>query len=555
MDLSDEKKREIGQHFVFGFHGYEVSEDAKELINKYHVGNIILMKRNVQSVKQVHALVQSLQQCARDAGHRHPLMIGIDQENGLVSAFSSTAKYQAGTQFPGAMAIAATGDPEYARKCSSASAREMKAVGINWSYSPVGDVNSDPQNPVIGVRSFGDDPAEVARFAKAVGDGLTQGGVAPSAKHFPGHGDTNIDSHLGLPIINKSRTELDQTELKPFKELIDAGVASIMTGHMVIQALTGDGETPASLSRAVTTTLLREDLQFEGVVVTDCLEMNAVKERQGGVPRGAVEALAAGADVVMVCHTMAFHRGAMEATYEAVQTGELHMDELRKSGERITALKRKFAGTWDDVLGNPFDEKAMNALQATNKKLSEEAYAKSTALISGSLPVFSSGKIVVMTPVVESLNAAVDDAEGLQRTEKGHVRNTTAPYYMSFAESVGRRAADVEHLVYAADFDCRRDFGEGLIFVTRNADRSAWQLDVLERVVTQALTGPGVPIVVLASCAPYELFPKRVLGVQACVASFEYTSEALEAAASVIFDEVPPVGKLPVSIDIRGQLV
>lgn len=453
------------------------------------------------------------------------------------------------------MAIAATGDPEYARKCSSASAREMKAVGINWSYSPVGDVNSDPQNPVIGVRSFGDDPAEVARFAKAVGDGLTQGGVAPSAKHFPGHGDTNIDSHLGLPIINKSRTELDQTELKPFKELIDAGVASIMTGHMVIQALTGDGETPASLSRAVTTTLLREDLQFEGVVVTDCLEMNAVKERQGGVPRGAVEALAAGADVVMVCHTMAFHRGAMEATYEAVQTGELHMDELRKSGEMITALKRKFAGTWDDVLGNPFDEKAMNALQATNKKLSEEAYAKSTALISGSLPVFSSGKIVVMTPVVESLNAAVDDAEGLQRTEKGHVRNTTAPYYMSFAESVGRRAADVEHLVYAADFDCRRDFGEGLIFVTRNADRSAWQLDVLERVVTQALTGPGVPIVVLASCAPYELFPKRVLGVQACVASFEYTSEALEAAASVIFDEVPPVGKLPVSIDIRGQLV
>ncbi|KAG2145556.1 glycoside hydrolase superfamily [Suillus cothurnatus] len=547
MDLSDENKREIGQHFVFGFHGYQVSDDAKELITKYHVGNIILMKRNVQSVKQVHTLVQSLQQCARDAGHRHPLMIGIDQENGLVSAFSSTAKYQAGTQFPGAMAIAATGDPEYARNCSAASAREMKAVGINWSYSPVGDVNSDPQNPVIGVRSFGDGGTQVvARFAKAVGDGLTQGGVAPSAKHFPGHGDTNVDSHLGLPVIKKSRTELDQTELKPFKELIDTGVASIMTGHMVIQALTGDSKTPASLSRAVTTTLLREELQFEGVVVTDCLEMNAVKERQGGVPRGAVEALAAGADVVMVCHTMAFHKGSMEATYEAVQKGELHMDELRRSGERITTLKRKFAGTWDDVLGNPFDEKAMNALQATNKKLSEEAYAKSTALVSGSLPVFSSGKIVVMTPVVESLNAAVDDAEGVQRTEKGHVRNTAAPYYISFAESVGRRAADVEHLVYAADFDSRRDFGEGLIFVTRNADRSAWQLDVLERITRQALS--GVPIMVLASCAPYELFSRRVLGVQACVASFEYTSEALEAAASVIFNEVAPVGESPVSI-------
>ncbi|KAG1728846.1 glycoside hydrolase superfamily [Suillus paluster] len=547
MVLSSEDKREIGQHFVFGFHGHEISEDAKELIEKYHVGNIILMKRNVQSVKQVHALVQSLQQCARDAGHRYPLMIGIDQENGLVSAFSSTEKHQAGTQFPGAMAIAAISDVNYARDCSAASAREMKAVGINWTYSPVGDVNSDPQNPVIGVRSFGDDPIKVAQYAKAVGEGLAQGGLAPSAKHFPGHGDTNIDSHLGLPVINKSRAELDQTELKPFKELIDAGVASIMTGHMAIQALTGDSETPASLSRAVTTALLREELKYEGVVVTDCLEMNAVMERKGGVPRGAVEALVAGADVIMVCHTMAFHRGAIEATYEAVQKGELHMDELRKSGKRVAALKRRFVGTWDDVLGKPFDEEAMNALQATNKKLSEDAYAKSTALISGSLPAFSSGKIVVMTPVVESLNAAVDDAEGVQRTEKGHVRNTAAPYYMSFAESVRRRAADVEHLVYAADFDCRREFGQGVIFVTRNADRSAWQLDVLEKVRTQT----SDPVVVLASCAPYELFSRRVLGVQACVASFEFTSEALEAAARVIFNEVFPAGKSPVSV--RGQ--
>lgn len=332
--------------------------------------------------------------------------------------------------------------------------------------------------------------------------------------------------------------------MKPFRELIQDGVASIMTGHMAIQALTGDRETPASLSRAVTTTLLREELTYEGVVVTDCLEMNAVKERQGGVSRGAVEALVAGADVVMICHTMAFHRGAMEATYEAIQRGELKMDELRRSGERVATFKRKFAGTWDDALGKPFDEKEMDALQVSNRKLSEDAYAGSTALISGSTPVFSLGKIVVMSPIVESLNAAVDDAEGVQRTEKGHVRNTAAPYYTSFAESVRRRTGDVEHLVYMADFDYRRDFGQGVIFITRNADRSAWQLDVLERVRTQAI---GVPIVVLASCAPYELFSRRVSGVQACVASFEYTSEALEAAAKVIFNETAPTGESPVS--------
>ncbi|KAG1726942.1 glycoside hydrolase superfamily [Suillus lakei] len=276
------------------------------------------------------------------------------------------------------------------------------------------------------VRSFGDDPTKVARYAKAVGDGLTQGGVTPSAKYFPGHGDTNIDSHLGPPVIKKSRVELDQTELKPFKELISAGIASIMMGHMVIPALTGDSETLASLSRAVTTTLLRDELRFEGVVVTDCLEMNGVKKTMRRT--------------TWCCGSIS-GRGAMEGTYEAVRKGELNMDELRKIGARITTLKQEFAGTWDDVLGKPFGK-----------------------------------KIVVMTPVVESLNTAVDDGEGVQRTDEGHVRNTAAPYYMSFAESVRRRAADVEHLVYAADFDCKRDFGEGIIFVTRNADRSAWHI-------------------------------------------------------------------------------
>ena len=344
-------------------------------------------------------------------------------------------------------------------------------------------------------------------------------------------------------MIYKSPAEFARTELKPFKELIKAGVASIMTGHL---AVTGDRETPASLSRIVTTNLLREELLYEGVVVTDCLEMNAVKQRQGGVPRGAVEALTAGADVVMVCHTMSFHRGSMEATYEAVRKGVLNMEMLRRSGERIVALKQKFAGTWDDVLGKLFDEEGMNVLQASNRILSKDAYAKSTALISGSLPVFSSGKIVVMLPPVESLNAAVDDAEGVLRTEKGHIRNTAAPYYMSFVESVRRRAGDVDHWVYKPHFNLRRGWGRGVIFVTRNADRSAWQLDVLESVRRNV----GVPLVVLASCGPYELFLPRVssLAAEACVASFEYTSEALEAAARVIFHEIAPVGEAPVSI-------
>ncbi|KAJ7460600.1 glycoside hydrolase family 3 protein [Mycena latifolia] len=536
MDAAE--KQRIGQHFVFGFHGHSISSDIKTLIQEYHIGSVILMKRNVVDFAQTRALVRELQTLARDAGHAKPLLIGIDQENGLVSAFS---RPDAGTQFPGAMALAATGSPEIAEQVSFASGRELKLAGINWAYSPVADVNSDPNNPVIGVRSFGDDPQQVGVFACAVARGLTAAGVAPSAKHFPGHGDTAVDSHLALPRIMKSRAELHATELPPFAALIAQGVASIMTGHMALPTVTG-ADAPCSLSRAITTDLLRGELGFGGLVVTDCLEMEAISNTaQGacGVEEGAVRALEAGADVVMICHTMAWQRGAVLETYKAVQSGRLVLDEAK-----IDALKDKFAGTWDDVLGDRSDiDLEWGTAKKESAALSEKAYRMSTALLHGpgALPLKAGEPVALFTPPMESLNKAVDDADGVLRTKDGALRNTAGPSFLAFAESVGKRAP-FTHTVYERDValtvpaDC-----VAVIFALRNADRSPWQVDSLHQLAKSV----QVPIIVVGSCAPYD----AASVTQPYVACFEYTPAALEGAARVIFGEQgPAVGTVPVSL-------
>ncbi|KAF7356842.1 Glycoside hydrolase family 3 protein [Mycena venus] len=541
MDVS--AKRRIGQHFVFGFHGQTISPDIKTLIQEYYIGSVILMKRNVADAVQTRALVRELQTLARDAGHLKPLLIGIDQENGLVSAFSRPG---AGTQFPGAMALAATGSPAVAEQVSFASGKELKLAGINWAYSPVADVNSDPSNPVIGVRSFGDDPEQVGVFASAVAQGLTSAGIAPSAKHFPGHGDTSVDSHLALPRIMKSSAELHATELPPFKALIKQGVATIMTGHMALPSITGS-DAPCSLSRAITTDLLRNELHFDGLVVTDCLEMEAISNKaQGacGVEEGAVRALEAGADIVMICHTIAWQTGAVRETYKAVESGRIVLDETR-----IDALKDKFAGSWEDVLGGEQDEFTAEWEQAKKDSaaLSDKAYQMSIALLNGTranastLPLEAGQPVALFTPPMESLNKAVDDADGVLRTKDGKLRNTAGPSFLSFAESIGKRAP-CAHTVYEpkGDLTVSADCS-AVIFTLRNADRLPWQLEALQRLAVSV----RVPIIVVGSCAPYD----AASVTQPYVACFEYTAAALEGAARFIFGELgPAVGVVPVKV-------
>ncbi|TFK69805.1 glycoside hydrolase family 3 protein [Pluteus cervinus] len=540
MELTEELKREVGQHFVVGFHGHELSSDVKTLIEDYYVGNIILMKRNIKGkpfyVWQTRNLTRKLQLLAKESGHTKPLLVGIDQENGLVSAFSSPT---AGTH-PGAMAIGATRDAALAEEIGSATAQELKFAGINWVYSPVADVNSDPRNPVIGVRSFGDDPSRVAEFATAVSRGLTKFGVAPAAKHFPGHGDTHVDSHLALPVIRKTKAQFTETELVPFNSLIKEGIATVMTGHMAVPLLTGTN-TPSSLSREITISLLKDDLGFRGVVVTDCLEMDAIAEpKEGGCgsEEGAVRALEAGADIAMICHTFKRQHGAVELTYQALKTGRLSLEAVKKSGERIADLKDRFAGTWTDVLSQTTDDarKYWQELKNKNLLLSKKGYDSSTTVLhpengTKTIPLSTEKKIWLFLPERQTINRAVDDGD------EGAIRNTAGPSYAALADSISRRASlGCKTVIYgeSSAFD-----GTGLsadcavVFVTRNAHQSEWQVRYLGELL--GAVGGDVPVVVFASCGPYELGRVRGMGDVSCVASYEFTVEGLLGGAEVIF--------------------
>ena len=390
------------------------------------------------------------------------------------------------------------------------------------------------------------DPREVAKYATEVSNGLTEGGVAPSAKHFPGHGDTHVDSHLALPVIKKTLGELYETELVPFRELIEAGIATIMMGHMALPLVVGeeDKETPCSCSRRVTTELLRHEMGFKGVIVTDCLEMEAVAAKYTS-QKGAVLSLLAGADIAMICHTMRLQTGAIEETYKAVEKGELSLAALRESGRRVDELKGRFAGTWETVFA-ALDERRLGDVVEANAKLSQRAYRASTAMIKGPLPEVKQGPVLVLTPEVESVNKAVDDEEE---------KNTAGPHYIAFAASVRTRREDTQHVVYSR---LQGDIPDEvvaslrpsvrpalLIFVTRNADRSTWQVEYLRKLKRYI---PGeTAVVVLASCGPYDLVDAPDVEY-ACVGSFEYTVAGLDAAAGLILGGDVGRGRVPVRI-------
>ncbi|OJT12341.1 Beta-hexosaminidase [Trametes pubescens] len=456
------------------------------------------------------------------------------------------------------MALAATGSIDLASEVSEATAKELRAAGINWAYSPVGDVNSDPRNPVIANIS---DASNVARHVRAVSAALTSGRVAPSAKHFPGHGNTHVDSHLSLPSILVDKSALKATEVVPFEAVVRDGIASIMTGHMALPLVTGD-DTPCSLSRTITTDLLREELGYTGVIVTDCLEMEAVAEKYGS-EGGAVLSLQAGADIAMICHTFRRHVGAIKATYAAVGEGRLSMDALKTSGARIAAMKDKFAGNWGDVF-IPFDADLAAKLKEDHRLLSARAYAASLSHIPNTrpfTPLSKAGPAVLFTPRMENINPAVDDPEGQLRDAAGRLRNTAGPSFLALAASIAKRAPVVEHVVYAPGEEISGTLGDNLrgaasvIFVTRNGfERGAWQVEHLRRVIEVVRGESGLQkMVAVSSCGPYDLLAAGKLKVPG-IATYEFTIPALEAAAAAVYGEMDISGTIPVTMAVPDNV-
>jgi len=323
---------------VIGFDGITVDAELRRLISEYHIGGVILFARNVQSPQQVAALTKELQKTALENGSPG-LFIAVDQEGGRVARLTEDKGF---TEFPSAMAIGATGDPENAYRMASAMAAEMRAVGINVDFAPDLDVNNNPSNPVIGTRSFSSDPNKVAAFGAAFGHGLQENGILAFGKHFPGHGDTGTDSHIALPIVPHDRARLNRIEFLPFKAAIAENIAGIMSAHVTFPAIDSNPGLPATLSRSVLTGLLRDELGFQGLIATDSLEMGALAENGYPPPVGATLAFAAGADLLVFNRDHEMHQQAFTHLVQAVKEGKISQEELDSSVRRILDTKEKF---------------------------------------------------------------------------------------------------------------------------------------------------------------------------------------------------------------------
>ncbi|WP_121162704.1 glycoside hydrolase family 3 protein [Micromonospora pisi] len=311
--------------------GFEGSDAPPDWVRRWlgeGLGGVALFARNVRDTAQVSALTAALR------AERPDVLVAIDEEAGDVTRFES----RTGSSRPGNLALGAIDDPELTERVARDLGAELAAAGITLNYAPVADVNSNPDNPVIGVRAFGADSALVARQTAAWVRGLQAAGVAACAKHFPGHGDTSVDSHIDVPRIDSTRDQLELAELPPFRAAIDAGVQAIMTGHLLVPAI--DDEWPATLSRRVLNGLLREELGFQGVVITDGIEMRAVADRYG-LEAVAVRALASGVDAICVGGDHADEETARrlrDAVVAAVVSGELPEERLVEAAKRVGQL-------------------------------------------------------------------------------------------------------------------------------------------------------------------------------------------------------------------------
>jgi len=316
-----------GQLVMVGIRGKTLDDAQAAFLRRHHVRAVVLFRDNLGTEEDVRALTAALREAMGPTA-----LIGIDQEGGAVVRATFLP------QPPAAMALGAAGDASLARDVGAAVARGIRSIGFNWNFAPVLDVNNNPENPVIAERSFSANPEDVARLGAAWMRGALSERVACCVKHFPGHGDTHVDSHLDLPVVDKSRESLDRMELAPFFALRDEAPA-MMTAHIVYPKI--DPRHPATLSRAILGGVLRDEWRYDGVVITDSLAMKAIHDRYGH-DRAAVLALQAGADMVMALGSADEQAAAIDAIQRALDRGELDRGSLLRARARLDALAERF---------------------------------------------------------------------------------------------------------------------------------------------------------------------------------------------------------------------
>lgn len=323
----------IGQMIIIGIEGAKIDDKVKELIQQNHVGGIILFGRNIIDSKQLTNLIRDLNEINKP--NKLPLFISVDEEGGRVTRLP-----QGTPKFPSSRSIGRKKSRELSYKTGQEIGDALSFFGFNMDFAPVMDIQSNPKNTVIGDRSFGSTPDIVSSLGIETMKGLQSKNIISVIKHFPGHGDTTIDSHFGLPMVNHDKKRLDSFELVPFKDAIKNGAEVIMTAHIKFPKIDDSGK-PATLSSKILTGILREELGFNRVIITDDMEMDAIA-KNFGVKESAVEAISAGADIILMCHSFEKQKMVLQSIKESVEKGQLSIERIDQSVERIIRLKQKY---------------------------------------------------------------------------------------------------------------------------------------------------------------------------------------------------------------------
>lgn len=525
MNSSLPLEAKIGQLLIFGFYGKQITPFLQRFIIEKNLGGVIHFARNIESARQLAQLNSKFQLLARESPSKVGLFIATDQEGGNIARLTRDVAVA-----PNAMALGATASEECTEKVYAVSGSELRSCGINMNLAPVLDVNNNPLNPVIGIRSFGEDPHQVARLGAAAIRGY-QRHVAAVAKHFPGHGDTHLDSHHELPIIAHDRRRLESVELVPFRAAIEAQVAGIMTAHVEFPAIEPKQGRPATVSYQVLTKLLREDLGFDGLIMTDCMEMMAI---QGtfGTAEAAVLAVEAGADLVLVSHSEDLQQQAFNALLKAVRTGRISEQRIDESLARVMRAKERF-----NLIGNSNEEFDVGRVGCgEHMRVMQEAIRSSLTLVQAqgsNLPVGNERILVVQFE--ESASTIAEDvlvgmgtlAQALRKKGLTQVEEISVGDLLSSQE---QQEVVSEARVY-----------DKILVVTADAHRNPVQARLVK-----ALAQSHDKVIVVGTRTPYELqaFPE----VPTYIAAYGSRPLVWDEVAKLLLGQFQAQGHLPVTV-------
>jgi beta-N-acetylhexosaminidase len=515
-------EEKIGQLFLVYFKGPSLSSHLKEMINKYHVGGIILYRvsENIKDPVQVGNLINDTQNEALRHGSGIPLFIAIDQEGGRVVRLTEGV-----TVFPGNMAIGATGSLKAARFKAMITAKELKALGINMNFAPVVDVNNNPDNPIIGTRSFGASAEQVASFGCVEIETYRIYGIISTAKHFPGHGDTSIDSHIGIPVIHHGLDRLQTIELLPFQKAIDSGVPAIMTAHVVIPELEKKKGLPATLSYNILTGLLRQKMGFDGIIITDSLGMGGIV-KTFNITDAAIMALKAGADILLFGADKQFGPQDQIMVFRhilyLVYSGEIPMERIDESVRRILRTKIQY-GLFD--IDNVYiDEIPQKVGIEKHHEIAKLIARDSITLIkdeTGIFPVYTEKSLLIIWPKID------DKLDYALNRYHSHVRSISV-------------SLDPDNSEIDLAFSTSEDYSQ-VIIGTYDVRKHPSQKKLIKR-----LSQANTDMIVVSIRTPYDLlcFPD----IPCYVATYGTNPVSLNALSRILVGLEEPRGCLPIEL-------